>query len=428
MVHQFYFKDACVYVPNVKKMEIEYTVFPGKKTKCIEIRGDESMYGTALKLIGARRQVAQKNWTLPPTQEETLRELIRGLGKNPDDVRKVDHSTRARGGARTRTQAPSAKTDSPSESLEEDIQLLSMDSEDSLSEKQDESSSRSDEEDSDDEESSESHDESEQEDDSSSISEEESISHSRFASELSKASRPVNSPLSRRSRILSSSRPVESKVSQVSKVSNVSKASVPTSNVSTVTKPSKVSKVSKEVVSEIPKASNVSKASVPSVVSTASNASTATKTLKDSVVSGASNGSKISRPVEQETYTSNVSKASKASKAQSKHSMASVASTSSKPSNVSVVSKPSKASKASRDAEASHTHESEYTFRYNHDKYKYYRSLGRRHLETIEDESTSFDESSDGFPTPSPPKKGKYTESEVRAMEKRLRELEHRVK
>jgi hypothetical protein len=88
----------------------------------------------------------------------------------------------------------------------------------------------------------------------------------------------------------------------------------------------------------------------------------------------------------------------------------------------------SKVEKPSRASQPSHTQDAEYAFRYNQDKYKYYRSLGRRHLETIEDESTSYSESSDGFPTPSPAKKGKYTESEVRAMEKRLRELERRVK
>jgi hypothetical protein len=73
--------------------------------------------------------------------------------------------------------------------------------------------------------------------------------------------------------------------------------------------------------------------------------------------------------------------------------------------------------------------ESMYRTRYNTDKLRYYQSLGHRHFADVEENSTSFSDSSDDFPSPDPPKReSKYSEEEVRSMQKRLRELEKMVR
>lgn len=76
-----------------------------------------------------------------------------------------------------------------------------------------------------------------------------------------------------------------------------------------------------------------------------------------------------------------------------------------------------------------------YRNRYSTDKLNYYKSLGHRHLEAIEENSTSYSDSSDDFPSPSPPKQknkeekeSKYSMEQVKIMEKRLKDLERMVR
>lgn len=366
-------------------MEIEYTVFPGKKTKCIEIRGDEQTYGAALKLIGARRVSQQKMWTLASKFEGTLRDLLQQLGKNPDDVCKIDPVTRApRLRPRTSTSDASdaekeekeASQSSQSsevlkasdvskpnqkkkedEDVASDLELFGFDSDPSQNDTSDS--------------------------DSGSDSEKEELPRRRFSPEKSKPSRPMNSPQSRRHRILSSSnsRPTESIVEPKSLSSKTSRAA----------------KVDD---------SRHAKPNESRGVSHASKTSKTSKTSRLAEMEPTRQESKISK------YSNDVSSRAASSKPT--------------PSSREYDSKASKVSTAS-----SQRPHDEYSFRYNEEKFNYYRSLGRRHLETIEDESTSYTDSSDGFPSPSGPspvKKGKYSESEVLAMEKRIRELERRAK
>jgi hypothetical protein len=66
-----------------------------------------------------------------------------------------------------------------------------------------------------------------------------------------------------------------------------------------------------------------------------------------------------------------------------------------------------------------------YKNKYSSEKIKYYKSLGKKHIQDIEDSSTEYSDSSDDFPSPSPVKR---KNDDVDRMQKRIKELEKMVK
>ncbi len=413
-------------------MDITYYVFNSTR-KNTEIKADEKQYGPALRLIGCRK-IDKDLWSLNPAKLETLDSLIKNLGGNPENQRTVEPKI----GKKTNKSVSPPQNNLSNNQYNDNKESSKVEEKPSRVEKESskvEKPSRVE------KESSKVEKPSRVEKESSKVEK-----PSRVEKELSKVEKPsrVENELSK---VEKPSR-VEKESSKVDKPSRVEKES------SKVEKPSRVEKESSKVdKNKLLLVKEESESDIESEEEFYENYNESdfdmsdnddndenddnddnddeSEESEDEIMYG-NNRNNDNEESEDESYypISKVKDIRKDEKTieSSKPSLSNVSRIINSPTSRSKIMSSSRLQSSSKVSQSSNSNESrknrndsrpEYTTKYSNDKISYYKTLGKRHVEEVDDSSTEYSDSSDDFPSPSPVKRRNKNERDSKVERRR---------